>query len=252
MKKIFTCIIMSLIISAIPTAIFANDIDSDISQSVDNEMLVDSSDQQFQFHKEFFDREFARNKWLEGLTDVEPETWYYPVISVIYDTMKGVSETEFAPNDFMTRAMFATVLDRMSSDSDSDVIANKESFNDVYEDDWYAAAVNRVVSKGILKGIGDNRFDPDGKITREQIALALRNLAVYSGRNISNTSEAKLSSYEDYNKVSEWAENAMMFAVGHEILKGYPEDNTLKPKNNATRAEVAQIIYNYTMVRWGS
>ncbi len=80
MKKIFTCIIVSLIISAMPIAIFAenvsdNDVNLQISQSENNETYVDSNDQSF--HKEFLDKEFERNKWLMGLTDVSNDDCMY-------------------------------------------------------------------------------------------------------------------------------------------------------------------------------
>lgn len=222
MKKIFTCIIVSLIISAMPTAIFAenvsdNDVNSEISQSVNSATPADSSDQQFQFHKEFFDKEFERNKWLMGLTDVSNDDWFAPILPGVYGIMKGVTETEFAPNQPMTRAMFATVLYRLSGEN---VVGDTVIFQDVQQGAWYKDAVNWAAENNIVNGVGEKIFEPNSNITREQIAVMLKKFSEYKQYNlvIRDTTLAEYSTFSDVNSVSAWAEDYMKWAVKYGII----------------------------------
>lgn len=247
MKKIFTCIIVSLIISAMPIAIFAenvsdNDVNLQISQSENNETYVDSNDQSF--HKEFLDKEFERNKWLMGLTDVSNDDWFAPILPGVYDIMKGVTETEFAPNQPMTRAMFATVLYRLSGES---VVGSAVIFQDVPLGAWYKDAVNWAAENNIVNGVGERMFEPNSNITREQIAVMLKKFSEYKQYNlvIRDTNLAEYSTFLDVNSVSAWAEDSMKWAVQYGIIKG--SNIGLEPQKNATRAEVAQLMYNFIM-----
>ncbi|MDI3477679.1 MAG: arabinan endo,5-alpha-L-arabinosidase [Thermoanaerobacterium sp.] len=115
----------------------------------------------------------------------------------------------------------------------------KGQFNDVKEGAWYANAVEAAYKAGIILGDGKN-MRPNDPITREEMAAVIMRiygkLVEYREDNIGNTT------FSDNNKISEWAKNAVANAVKLGIVKGY-EDNTFRPKENATRAEAAAMLY---------
>lgn len=110
-------------------------------------------------------------------------------------------------------------------------------FTDVKSTDYYYEAVLWAYRNNVVNGTSTTTFGPKGKITREQIASILWRLAgkpVYS---------ASLRSYTDYASVSDYAYDAMSWAVGSGYVKG--SGAKLSPKNNATRAEVAVMLHRY-------
>jgi hypothetical protein len=150
----------------------------------------------------------------------------------------GVSSTEFAPDAQMTRAMFATVLFRYA-----DGAANgTASFGDVPAGKWYTDGVLWAAENGIASGVGGGNFNPDGNITREQLAVMLYNYAKQSGLDISGS--ADLEEFGDKAALSAWAEEAVKWAAASGLINGKP-GNLLDPKGFATRAEVATILQRF-------
>ncbi|MEQ6358483.1 S-layer homology domain-containing protein, partial [Thermoanaerobacter thermohydrosulfuricus] len=115
----------------------------------------------------------------------------------------------------------------------------KGEFNDVKEGTWYANAIEAAYKAGIMLGDGKN-MRPDDPITREEMTAVIMRvygkLAEYKEDSIGNTT------FSDNNNISEWAKNVVANAVKLGIVRGY-EDNTFKPKDNATRAEAAAMLY---------
>ena len=101
--------------------------------------------------------------------DIDPSGWYAKGVSFAYDRalFNGVSDNRFAPNEDMTRSMLVTVLWRYAQKP----VEGENSFTDVANGTWYTDAVTWAAQNGIVNGVGNNRFDPNGKITREQMAL---------------------------------------------------------------------------------
>jgi len=153
--------------------------------------------------------------------------------------MSGVSETHFAPNDNLTRAMLATVLYRL----DGEPSTNKSiPFADVDMGAYYGNAVSWAKQNGIVSGVTANSFAPDTNITREQIATIMFRYAQYKGMN-TVTLEENLH-FTDANEISEYAVSAMNWAVGTGLIKG-KSATTINPKDNATRAEIAAILQRF-------
>lgn len=148
--------------------------------------------------------------------------------------MTGVSEGSFAPDLPMSRAMFATVLFRLE-----DAAASAPCpFADVAEEAWYRDAVTWAAETGIVKGNGAG-FDPNGAITREQLAVMLWRYAAYLG--MDTGARGDLSSFADRDSISSWATDAIGWAVSEGLLNG-KGDGRLDPGGNATRAEVATLL----------
>ena len=173
-------------------------------------------------------------------TDVAESAWYYDAVVYVYENgmMTGTNDgTTFSPAMNLTRGMMAQVLYNIEKGT----AGTAGTFTDVAAGAWYADAVNWAASKGIVGGYGDGTFGPEDSITREQMAVLLYNYAKYKGYDM--TATADLTSFSDDEKVSDWAEYAMQWAVAEKLIQG--SNNALNPLGTASRAEVAQILMNF-------
>lgn len=152
---------------------------------------------------------------------------------------RGMTETAFAPQQNLNRAMFVTVLYRMAGAPE---VETGTGFTDVKEGQYYTEAVAWAVKTGVTKGVGDGLFAPSKLLNRQEAATMLYRFAKASGRDVTKT--ADLSQFTDENRISGWAENALSWAVAEGLLKGYP-NGQLCPRGNATRAEASVILARY-------
>lgn len=152
-----------------------------------------------------------------------------------YGLVKGTGTSTFGWKGSMTRGDFVLILYRNAGSPSVYGVSNP--FTDVKSTDYYYEAVLWAYRNNVVNGTSTTTFGPKGKITREQIASILWRLAgkpVYS---------ASLRSYTDYASVSDYAYDAMSWAVGSGYVKG--SGAKLSPKSNATRAEVAVMLHRY-------
>ena len=152
-----------------------------------------------------------------------------------YGLVKGTGTSTFGWKGSMTRGDFVLILYRNAGSPSVYGVSNP--FTDVKSTDYYYEAVLWAYRNNVVNGTSTTTFGPKGKITREQIASILWRLAgkpIYS---------ASLRSYTDYASVSDYAYDAMSWAVGSGYVKG--SGAKLSPKNNATRAEVAVMLHRY-------
>ena len=179
--------------------------------------------------------------WVNPFEDVDTEDWFYGNVKYAHQNglMNGTAENLFSPDDDLTRAMLVTILYRAEGEPEFEAASD---FTDVADDAYYADAVAWAKENGIVMGISDTEFAPDVQITREQIAAILYRYAGYKGID-AVTMEENLH-FDDTNEISEYAISAMNWIVGREIIKGY-EDNTVRPQNNATRAEAAAMLQRF-------
>ena len=169
--------------------------------------------------------------------DVAETDWFYEAVYYCFDRgwFKGVSETEFAPDMTMSRAMFATVLYRLSGSPET---AGENPFSDVEEGKWYTEAVIWAAENGVVYGYEDGRFGINDPVTREQMVTMLwRWLGKPAGT-------GDLSEFEDEAKISPWAKEAFSWAVGEGVIHG-KGDGILDPGGESKRSEVAQMLMNY-------
>ena len=171
-------------------------------------------------------------------TDVREGDWFYDAVAYAYTNglFNGTSATTFSPDGTMTRSMLVTVLWRMEGEPTAN---SANPFADVAAGTWYTDAVVWASSAGIVNGTSATTFDPDGSVTREQIAAILYRYAKTKGWDISGAST--LSSFTDGAQVSDWAARAMEWAYEEGLITG-KDGGRLDPQGQASRAEVATIL----------
>lgn len=158
----------------------------------------------------------------------------------------GIDSDKFGPNESMTRAMFVTAIGRLyersyGSISGNGSVSGTSTFSDVNTNDYFAKYVAWANENGIIKGIGENKFVPNEKITREQMAVIMLNFATYLKK-----TEATGSSlaYSDSASLSTWAINGAKYCQETNVITGR-EGGSFMPKGKATRAEVAAVIERF-------
>lgn len=210
--------------------------------------------------------------------DVIPWAWYHEYIDYVLRNaiFNGISNTQFAPNQTMSRAMLVTTLWRMSADlpeplpnekledssaaepvpseppdgqnpdSGSTEPGDPVRFPDVESGAWYEEAVVWAAKNGIVNGMPDGTFAPTQTITREQLATILYRYAKWRGRHAATT--GTLDAFPDAASVPEYAVEAMRWAVGIELIQGvtgYGSKPILQPKGGASRAQAATVLTRF-------
>lgn len=160
----------------------------------------------------------------DRFSDVDANAWYYDAVNYAVESglMTGMSEDAFAPNGTMTRAMVWTVLGRMAG----------QEFNGIGTN-WYTEAQNWAIAAGVSDG-----SNPNGAITREELVTMLWRFV--------GQPEAEgdtIRWYNDDETISDWAKDAMAWAVENNIIQG--TDFNLNPAETALRAQVAAILMRY-------
>ena len=173
-------------------------------------------------------------------SDVSAGAWYAEAVEYVVSKglFQGVSSTEFDPDGAMSRAMFATVLTRMSGE---DTAGYTHTFADVPSGKWYSDSIAWAYGRGLINGYSSTQFGPDDPITREQIAVLLYNYEKYRGGDVSVTGSNSWMSMSDADEVSSWAEEAMNWAYEKGIIEGN-DLRELAPKDIATRAQVSAVF----------
>lgn len=155
--------------------------------------------------------------------------------------ISGKAENLFMPTETMTRAEFATIIVKGLGLSEK----NEEKFSDVTKNDWFFGFVNAAHFYGIVNGVSDTKFNPGGKITREQAAVMVAKAAKLCGMDTDieekNTIDI-LAGFTDYMTVSDWAKSSLAFCYGSGVLSD--EAIKINPKEAVTRGEIAEMLYN--------
>lgn len=153
----------------------------------------------------------------------------------------GMDDVSYCPENTMTRAQFATIVVRALGVPERDGY----NFADVNENDWFYSYVNTAYHYGIINGVSDTEFNPEGEISREEMVTMTARAAKlcgmmtdYNEESIRNT----LAEFPDYITVSDWAMPAMAFCYYEKLLDGSVMN--IEPKTKITRAEMAQLLYN--------
>lgn len=178
-------------------------------------------------------------EYINPFGDVKSDDWFSSAIEFVHkkNLMKGVSDNEFAPNENLSRAMIVTAIYRMENEPS----ASFNKFGDVNADEWYSAAVAWASENGIVNGVSENEFAPNDNLTREQMAAIIYRYIMFKGGDTSVGENADINSYADAENISDYAVEAIRYAVASGLMKGDSE-TTLNPSGTATRAETATII----------
>lgn len=173
----------------------------------------------------------------KSFTDVPAAHWAFPAISDLFakQIVTGKTATTFEPNADVTRAEFATMLVKalkLTAKSPS-------TFTDVPAGAWYADAVAAASENGLVNGVGNGKFAPNAKITREQMAVMASNaLNLQAGKTIA---VADGKTFADDAQISSWAKAGVSVAADRGVMNGRGADK-FAPKAHSTRAEAAKVI----------
>ena len=176
-----------------------------------------------------------------NFTDVEENGWYHTGVDFMVKNgfMNGVADDAFDVDGNLTRAQLVTILYRIAGEPESTAT---NPFADVADGQWYTTAVIWAAENGIVKGVNTTTFAPNDQITREQIATILFRYAK------AEKVEGKLAGFPDAEKVSDYAADAMAWAVEQGLINGISESDGktyLAPQETATRAQIAVILMRY-------
>ena len=174
-----------------------------------------------------------------NFSDVPQGHWAFQYVEYLSARgfVNGKTDTEFMPDDLITRAEFITILARMSGDTLPSSYAGP--FTDIETGSFYERAVAWGVAGDIVKGTSDTEFSPNRKISRQEISAMLSRYASYMEYQLPRQIDAL--DFTDADKMADYAKASVSDMQRAGIVNGY-EDGTFRPAANATRAEAAKMI----------
>ncbi|XID92994.1 DUF5722 domain-containing protein [Paenibacillaceae bacterium WGS1546] len=151
----------------------------------------------------------------------------------------GVADGNFEPDRTITRAEFTALLVRSMGLPES--VAEDGSFADVAASQWYAGAVAAARQSGLVSGYPDRTFDPNGQITREQMAVMILGALKLSGKEVPRIDDKQLERFVDHTEVSGWARDEVSQLLVAQVIQGTSKTE-LGAREHATRAEAAMML----------
>ncbi len=143
---------------------------------------------------------------------------------------------KYEPDRDMTRAEFMRYINRAFHFTEMTAI----SYTDVPKNAWYYDTIRIAQKYGYINGVGDNKMDPEGKVTREQAAVIIGRLFKSDPGNVSPSD----LTFTDRDEIAEWSAGYIKAAADKGFLAGY-SDGSFQPNRVVTRGEVAKILYYY-------
>ena len=178
----------------------------------------------------------ADGEYIEvGENGITVHAKFFSTYAISYSEENGRMDVT---EDSTTRGQLVTILWRLEG---KPMVEVAESFNDVYENDWYNHSVRWATASGIAKGYGEGYFGPSDTVTREQVVSILWRYAQYKGIDVSVGEDTNILSYEDAFDISEYAVPAMQWACGAGLINGMKDINgkmILDPQGDITRAQM--------------
>jgi hypothetical protein len=174
-------------------------------------------------------------------SDVQDQDWFKPFVDGVRNAglMQGYN-TEFRPNQFITRAEFVKVLIQAAQYNSQDLKLAKfsENFQDVDGSAWYSAYINQARANGFVTGYQDGSFHPNSPITRAEAMQMLVNSdpALFDSQTMSPDNRP----FTDV-KTSDWFFTPIYRVFDAGLVSG-KNSNSFSPNTNLTRAEAAKII----------
>ncbi len=157
------------------------------------------------------------------------------------DIVYGKTANTFAPEDNITRSEFSALISRMLKyKTDESILV---PFTDVAKDKWYYNAVASAYKNGLINGKSGTIFDPEGNITRQEMAKIIAE--VLENNSYRKADIEELNIFKDNNQISDWAKEFVALTVREKIINGISngQGKVFAPLNNATRAESAKMLY---------
>jgi len=174
-----------------------------------------------------------------NFNDVPTNYWAQTFIQELAsrDIIKGLPDGGFRPNDPVTRAQFAAMLNKAMTKAPT---RGGVTFVDVDPNYWAASAIQKAYTTGFMAGYPGNVFEPTQNIPRVQILVSLANGLNYTAN---QAPETILQTYADAASIPNYARNSVAAATENRMVVNYPNVQFLNPNQSATRAEVAAFIY---------
>jgi heparin/heparan-sulfate lyase len=171
--------------------------------------------------------------------DINSIAWAKKEIEVLASkgVISGTSESTFSPDANITRADFIKLLVGALGIS-ADIESN---FDDVKTTDYYYEAVGIAKRLGITEGTGNNKFNPKGYITRQEMMALIAKAIRITGKNLSNSISVDLTNFKDSSAIADYAREAITLLMRDGMVIG--NGDTINPAGNATRAQVAVLLY---------
>lgn len=184
---------------------------------------------------------------ISAYTDSSPQAWYHDGVhwALAEGVMIGFPKQLFKPNDDVSRAQIVMMLWRMS---DCPAGSRDCPFTDAQPGRWFSDAVRWAADTGVVKGRSTTKFDPKAPITREELAAILYRYTQNRNGIQPESWWLFLTDYQDSGEISDWAYEAMSWAVFSKIFVGTLTSNgsrLLEPRGNASRAQTATVV-----MRW--
>jgi hypothetical protein len=183
-------------------------------------------------------------EWVNTYPDITGEEWFYNYVEYVSENgIMGGTDLGFEPRKTLTRAQLVGILYNYVKPARG---ANTTSFTDVPLGQWYSDPIAWAASEGIVSGVGNDKFEPNRAITREEMMTVFYKFAKWQDKGPVGAWAIRLD-YPDIDKVSSWASDAVMWVTMKGIMEGTPIDgvNYISPKGTATRAQAAVVITKY-------
>ncbi len=178
----------------------------------------------------------------KGFDDISTEPYKSEIIALAErGIIKGKTNSSFDPSGEVTRAEFSALLTRALGIE----ATSSYSFEDVAKDSWYYASVSTAYQYGIIKGVSDTHFNPNGIITREEASVMLARCAMLCGQSsISDEQQIRniLAQFDDYTTISDWAQASLALCINAKIFSDASLE--LEPSKPLLRSESAYLLYN--------
>ncbi len=176
-----------------------------------------------------------------SFSDVTAESWHYKAITFIAarEITYGTGEGNYSPNIPLTRAQLLVLLMRAY-----DVLPDENPVDNFIDagNTYYTGYLATAKRFGITKGVGDNQFAPESQISRQEMFTLLYNTFQFVNQLPNGDYGKKITEFTDFEQIDSWATEALTFMVETGTVVG--NNDALHPKNTATRAEMAQVLYN--------
>ncbi len=201
--------------------------------------VYDNESRTVTFLTEHFSKYLAR-EWEKTFKDLDKNHWAKESVEIMASKgiISGRNEKCFDPDAPITRAEFAALITKMLRyNSQSKKVLN---FEDVKSNAWYYSVVQAAYEKWLMKGISDTQFNPEEKISRQEIAVVLNNILEKKGLS-EKVDHSVLDKFADQKQIAPWAQDSVALLVQKNLIKGMQED-IFAPCQYATRAQTAVLL----------
>lgn len=183
---------------------------------------------------------FVPEKW--PFVDVAESDWFFQAVKYVFERgiMVGTSDTTFEPQSSVTRGQVVQMLYNLEGQP---TVTGEDGFTDVQAKDWWYNAVVWASQNEVVSGYGDGTFQPKRNISRQEFAQMLFNYAKFKGYDL--TAIGDLTKFPDGGDVAGWAETAMQWANGNELINGHADTGKLDPLGTTVRAQAASILTKF-------